>query len=116
MTDAPGTEKEHRAAAGAMPDSSTSPAWKDDAGLILSLLNDFLEAKNYEALHLYFRHVGFDVGALSLVQDLPAAWLGHYRLKQGVYDIDRAFRDLASYPPIAAEIIRQQQLAAESLA
>jgi hypothetical protein len=29
---------------------------------------------------------------------------GHYRLKQGKYDIDRAARDLATFPPIAARI------------
>lgn len=40
----------------------------------------------------------------------------YYRVKQGVYDLDRAFRDFASYPPIASEIIRQQRLASESLA
>ena len=116
MADTFGTEREQRTNGGIVTDAARKPAWQDDAGLILSLLNDFLEARDHEDLRLYFRHVGFDLGALSRVQDLPAAWLGHYRVKQGVYDIDRAFRDFASYPPIAMEIIRQQRLAAESLA
>ena len=40
--------------------------------------------------------------------------LGHYRVKKGCYDIDRAANDLATFPPVAAHIAElEARIAAE---
>lgn len=83
---------------------------QEQADMIVALLADFCEPEMIDQLGEYLQHVGFDLAALGRPQDLTAAWLGHYRIRQRVYDVDRAFNDLASYPPIASEIVRQQIL------
>lgn len=83
---------------------------QEQADMIVALLADFCEPEMIDQLGDYVQHVGFDLAALGRPQDLTAAWLGHYRIRQGVYDVERAFNDLASYPPIASEIVRQQIL------
>jgi hypothetical protein len=70
--------------------------------IVLSIICDM--ADNPENLGDYIQHVDFDVGALDQMQDFPAAWLGHYRLGQGTYDVDRATRDLLTWPPISGYI------------
>jgi len=44
----------------------------------------------------YLKHIGFDITAITDTKELPAAILGHYRIKQGEYDVDRAAMDLAT--------------------
>lgn len=83
---------------------------QEQASMIVALLADFCEPEMIDQLGDYVQHVGFDLSALGRPQDLTAAWLGHYRIRQGVYDVERAFNDLATYPPIASEIVRQQIL------
>lgn len=80
----------------------------EQANMIVALLVDFLEPDMIDRLGNYFQHVRFDLPALRRPQDLVAAWLGHYRIRQGVYDVERAFNDLATFPPVAAEITRLQ--------
>lgn len=77
---------------------------EDQTNLILGILISFLEGDGLQELGDYLQHVGFNICALQRPKDLSSAWLGHYRLKQGVYDVDRACADLASYPPIAARV------------
>lgn len=50
------------------------------------------------------RHVGCDLQLLRDLADLFPTWAGHYRLKQRVYDLDRATNDLATFLPIAPRI------------
>lgn len=83
---------------------------EEQTNLILGILSSFLEEDGLDQLGGYLDHVGFDIGAIRRTQDLPNAWLGHYRLKQGTYDVDRACRDLANFPPIAAEIFRLENV------
>lgn len=73
-------------------------------GLILSLLFDFLDNDDERALS-FFDHIGFDLACIRDIKELPDAFLGHYRLKRGVYDVDRAFDDLSTWPPIASRIV-----------
>lgn len=76
----------------------------DDENLIVGILNSFLEADDWSDFRAYIHHVRFDLCSFHDAKDLIPAWLGHYRLKQGVYDVDRATNDLATFPPIAARI------------
>ena len=64
----------------------------------------------------WLEHIGFDLAALDNAEQFYDALLGHYRIKQGEYDIDRATNDLATYGPIASEIVRRQQENRKSLA
>lgn len=80
--------------------------------LLLGILESF--AEDAADLVSYLGHVGFDAGALRSNRDLPAAWLGHYRRAQADYDVDRACRDLATWPPIATRIRELQHQAAPS--
>ena len=76
--------------------------------LLLGILVDFAEG-DVERLFEYFTHVGFDVPALDNSKQIPAAWLGHYRIGQGTYDTDRALMDLTTWPPISRHIFELQQ-------
>lgn len=67
--------------------------------LVFSFLEDGIEH-----LGSYAKHVGFDLTALSDPENLLDAWLGHYRIKPGVYDIDRAFNDFVTWPIIANRV------------
>jgi hypothetical protein len=49
----------------------------------------------------------FDLGSVLHISELPSAWLGHYRTKKGVYDVDRACYDLSEFPPVASAIVRE---------
>lgn len=81
--------------------------------MILALLDDLCSPETIDELGDYLDHVGFDLLALRRPQDLPVAWLGYYRIRRGLYDVDRAFADLATYPPMAAEIARLRALQRE---
>ena len=86
-----------------MPNKLTTDEQKN---LILNIVFD--EDQEPDAFVGYLEHIGFDITAIEDVKQLPDAVLGHYRLKQGEYDVDRAAMDLATYGPVAAEIVRRQ--------
>jgi len=73
-----------------------------------TVLNIVLDQSDAGGLISYLEHICFDISAIVDVNELPAAILGHYRVKQGVYDVDRAAMDLATYPPVAAAIVETQ--------
>lgn len=91
------------------PDHLTS---EDKQDIILSLLVDILEDEDVTALPSYIRHVGFDITAIGDPSNLPRAWLAHYRIRQGHYDLERALNDFATWAPIAnriAELKREKE-------
>ena len=50
-------------------------------------------------------HCGIDLAAChGDVKQVPNVIVGHYRIKKGFYDIDRAANDLLTFPPVAARI------------
>lgn len=53
----------------------------------------------------YLAHFGFDITAIEETKQLPDAVLGHYQIKRGQYDINRAAMDLATFGPVAAAIV-----------
>jgi hypothetical protein len=78
------------------------PDLREQKGIIISILTNF--ADDAYRLISYLDHIGFDHCALTSPRDLEAAVLGHYRVKVGRYDVDRACNDLATWPPIATRI------------
>lgn len=82
---------------------------EEQKSLILGILADFLE--EIDDLEGYAKHVGFDFAVLRRPEDLIDAWLAHYRVRRGEYDVDRALEDLTTWPPIARriEFLRQEQ-------
>ena len=84
-----------------IPELST----ESEKGLILGILIDFLE--DADKFFSFADHVGFDLSAISHISQLPAAWVAQYRLKNGGYDADRACLDLATWPPVAMEIVKK---------
>ena len=84
------------------PTPKTPLPLEEQKSLLLGILNEFLP--DPDELFDYFDHVGFDPLCLGRVRDLPQAWVAYYRVRAGVYDVDRACRDLATWPPIAARI------------
>jgi hypothetical protein len=87
-----------------MQDGNTELTVEQQKGLILGILCDFADGDEILA---YMAHVGFDLGSISHIRELPGAWLGHYRTKKGAYDVDRACNDLSEFPPIASAIVRE---------
>lgn len=83
----------------------------EQRSLVLSVLADM--AEDADDLVDFLGHVGFDISALSRPKDLPDAWLGHYRLRQGRYDIDRAAMDLLTWPPVSRRVFELQGPAAK---
>lgn len=77
----------------------------DDKSVILSMFNDM--ASDVDGLIAYLQHVGFDFEAIAEdASQLQDAILGHYRLRQGEYDIDRASHDLLTFPPISSRVFQ----------
>jgi hypothetical protein len=91
------------------PPNDQSMSAEDQKDLILGILFSFLEDEETANLEDYIRHVGFDLGAINKSQEMAAAWLGYYHLRQGAYDVDRACNDLATWPPIAGRIFELQR-------
>src|SRR5690606_24817840 len=60
---------------------------EEQKSLILSILTTFLEDEKRGNLTSFVRHVGFDVRVVRTSRDFFPAWLGHYRLKHGLYDV-----------------------------
>ena len=75
---------------------------EEQKSLILEILVSFSD--DADDLVNFLKHAGFDPRVMATRDHLIPAWLGHYRIKSGVYDIERACRDLASWPPIASRI------------
>jgi hypothetical protein len=76
---------------------------RNQRNLILSILSDFLEDDTISDLGDWLEHVSFDLTAIRHPADLQAAWVAHYR-RGRAYDVDRAFGDLLSWPPLAERI------------
>ena len=91
-------------ARGSGPRSRKAKKVNDDKNMISGILTSFIEVDDWADISNYFHHVGFDVSGITDPLDLIPAWLGHYRIKHGVYDVERACSDLATYPRIAARI------------
>jgi hypothetical protein len=62
--------------------------------LILTPYVDFLMNDDIKGLFNLAQHAG-----ISIRSSIAAAVLGHYRLGDGKYDVDRAAEDFASRPP-----------------
>lgn len=73
----------------------------EQRGMILNFFEDF--AENDKLLE-YMEHVGFEIESVTAEKELPDAIAGHYRIKNGEYDIDRAALDFMTWPPIARAI------------
>lgn len=69
---------------------------------ILNIFADF--ADEPETLIDFVEHAGMDLHALPSAADLPAMIAGHYRIKKGEYDVDRAANDLLTWPPVASAV------------
>lgn len=78
---------------------------EDQRSMILNILVDMVS----DDLGGYIRHVGFDIQGLDDPKNFVDAWLGHYRLGQGIYDVDRALMDLCIWPPISRRIFELQE-------
>ncbi|UWQ94825.1 hypothetical protein K3728_14140 [Rhodobacteraceae bacterium M385] len=85
----------------ASPESASEEARE----IILGIYAEF--AQRPSELFDYFEHAGFDASVIPFARDLPAAWLGFYRIKPGIYDLSAALEHLHTWPPIAAEIERR---------
>lgn len=74
----------------------------EQRAMILGMYFEDADAERFLAI---VKHAGIDIaecgGDPRKLQDVIA---GHYRIKRGVYDIDRVARDLATFPPVAARI------------
>ena len=77
---------------------------EDQRDMILNILVDMMSDDFGE----YIRHVGFDIRGIGDPKNFIAAWLGHYRLGEGTYDVDRALMDLTTWPPISRRIFELQ--------
>lgn len=97
-----------------LTDSSIQPPLTTDQqkGLIVCILADF----EGDEMVKFAEHAGFDFRSITDAKELPAAWVAHYWLGQGTYDVDRACMDLATWPPISRRIFELQQQQRESLA
>ena len=70
--------------------------------LILDMFFDGDDPENFCAL---IEHTGIDLSAAGGdVRRVPDVIFGHYRVKKGCYDIDRAANDLATFPRVAGYI------------
>src|SRR5450432_626160 len=78
------------------------------AASIIGCFTDFAENTPDELIP-YMEHCGMEVEVISAAgDDLSTLILAHYRIRPGHYDIDRAARDLATWPRIAAHIVELQ--------
>lgn len=77
----------------------------EEKNLIAGILLDFIENDRQNLLK-YLKHCQFDILAIQGANELIDAWLGHYRIKAGEYDVARATNDLLRWPPIWNEICR----------
>ena len=87
-------------------DQSEGLSAQDQRNLICGILSDFAAHPDVGVLFAYLRHCGLPITAIRSAQDIVPAFLALYRVRPGVYDVDRACEDLRLWPPIA-ERIRQ---------
>lgn len=85
-------------------DEATDLTTEQQKGLICGILADFAADPDVEVLFKYLRHCGLPLMALSSADDIVPAFLGLYRIRPGLYDVDRACSHLLFWPPIAARI------------
>ena len=76
----------------------------EQKAIILGIIASFFEQDDNTVILEFVGHVGFDLRAVNDTACFADAWLGHYRVRQGQYDVNRAINDLATWPPIAARI------------
>ena len=69
---------------------------------ILNIFADF--ADEPETLIDFIEHAGMDLRSLQSAGNLPDMIAGHYRIKKGEYDIDRAANDLLTWPPLTSAV------------
>lgn len=77
---------------------------EEQKNFICGILADFAADPDVEVLFAYLRHCGLPLVALRSAQDIVPAFLSLYRIRPGLYDVDRACEDLRWWPPIAARI------------
>lgn len=92
-------------------DETADLTTEQQKALICGILADFAADPDVEVLFKYLRHCGLPVMALTSAHDIVPAFLGLYRIRPGLYDVDRACSDLYFWPPIFARIA---ELAAEA--
>lgn len=76
----------------------------EQKNLICGILADFAAHPDVEVLFAYLRHCGLPLTAVQSAMDILPAFLGLYRIRPGLYDVERACMDLRFWPPIAARI------------
>lgn len=79
---------------------------QDQKNTLLSMFADMLESDD---LGEYLKHILFDIDAIQKPKELPDAFVAHYRINQGNYDLDRATMDLMTWPPMSKRIFELQE-------
>lgn len=87
-----------------MTDLSNPMSTEEQKNLICGILLSFLEEGDYEGLFDYLHHCGVPLRVIRSSADILPAFLGLYRIRPGLYDVDRACMDLRWWPPIATHI------------
>lgn len=87
-----------------MPNPLPALNLQEQKSIILNIFADF--CIDADTMRSYLDHIGFDIGAISHPRELRVAYLGHYKLRNGTYDVEKACKDFACWPPVAAEIRR----------
>lgn len=77
---------------------------EEQKNLICGILADFAADPDVEVLLAYLRHCGLPLTALHSAKDVLPAFLGLYRIRPGLYDVERACMDLRFWPPVAARV------------
>ena len=85
----------------------TTPRTTNDTGQVLAVFTDFAE-QNIEKLFEYLNHcsISQEIIATAGKEGITPIILGHYRIKPGLYDLDRVAADLLRWPPIAKRIAK----------
>lgn len=79
----------------------------EQKNIIITIVGDIFE--DTDAIEDWLLHVGFDLLGIRHVSDFEAAYLAHYRIRPGLYDIERATRDLATWPPVVRLIEQERE-------
>lgn len=98
----------HRRTAPAISQTAASLTTEEQKSLILNILDDFASDPDVDALFGYLQHCGIPLRALRSAADIVPAFLGHYRIRPGLYDVDRACEDLRWWPPVVARLAELQ--------
>lgn len=88
-----------------MQETTTNTGTLTAAEQRILILDMFLDGDDPENFLALIEHTGIDLAAAGGdIRRVPDVILGHYRVKKGCYDIERAANDLATFPPVAAYI------------